>query len=64
VKILEVATTIQGTVYATVLHQGKTLRVFSPNKPSLAKCVRKTCSGVPLDDVLMDIALNFPTYLP
>jgi hypothetical protein len=63
-KILEVVTTIQGTVYATVLHQGKTLRVFSPDKPSLAKSIRKACGRVDPEDILMDIGLNFPAYLP
>lgn len=62
-KILEIVITIEGAVHATVLNCGKIVKVVSPNKTELSKNIRRACSFVSVEDVKIDLQLNFSEYL-
>jgi hypothetical protein len=70
-KITNIVTTIAGSIHVEFLDCNKLTKLAvvgaggMTTKQELVRAIRKACSSkVETDDILMDLAINFPDYLP
>jgi len=62
-KILTLTRNAANQIIAEVLTCGKTLKVFGWTIEGLVEAISKSVKFTTKDDILLDLALNYPEYL-